>query len=56
MRHVQSAPTPKLPKMAVDRQEHCGQLHPECWVFHTMPHPPPHIWAHPHDWSLQPLY
>ena len=21
-----------------------------------MPHPPPCIWAHPHNWSLQPLY
>ena len=21
-----------------------------------MPQPPPHIWAHPRDWSLQPLY
>ena len=25
-------------------------------MFCTMPHPPSHIWAHPHDWSLQPLY
>ena len=23
---------------------------------HTMSHPPPCIWACPHDWSLQPLY
>ena len=28
-----------------DHQEDC-----------LMPHPPPHIWAHPHDWSLQLLY
>ena len=31
-------------------------VHPECWVFHAMPHPPLHIWAHPRDWNLQPLY
>ena len=29
------------------------QIHP---VGHTMPHPPPRIWVHPHDQSLQPLY
>ena len=28
-------------------------VHPERWVFHTMPHPRPHIWVHPHDQSLQ---
>ena len=31
-------------------------VHPEHRVFHTMPHPPPHIWAHLHNWILQPLY
>ena len=31
-------------------------VHPECWVFCAMPHPPLHIWVHPHDWSLQLLY
>ena len=30
-------------------------VHLECQVSCTMP-PPPHIWAHPHDQSLQPLY
>ena len=33
-----------------------GRDHLDCWVIHMMPHPPLHIWAHPHDWSLQPLY
>ena len=28
MWHVQNVPTPKLPKMAVDRQEHCGNSTP----------------------------
>ena len=31
-------------------------VHPEHWVFHTVPHPPLCIWVHPHNWSLQPLY
>ena len=31
-------------------------VHPEHRVFHTMPQPPPHIWAHPHNRSLHPLY
>ena len=33
-----------------------GREHLDCWVVHMMPYPPPHIWAHPHDWSLQLLY
>ena len=32
------------------------RVHPACWVYHVTPHPPPHIWAHPRDHSLQPLY
>ena len=31
-------------------------VHPGHRVFHAMPHPPPRIWAHPCNWSLQPLY
>ena len=31
-------------------------LYPGCQVFHAMPHPPLGIWAHPCDWSLQPVY
>ena len=33
-----------------------GMVHPDCRVVHMMPHPSPHIWAHPHDQSLQLLY
>ena len=33
-----------------------GRDHPDCWVVREMPHPPPHIWAHPPNWSLQLLY
>ena len=33
-----------------------GIVHPSCQVVHVTPHPPPHIWAHPRDWSLQLLY
>ena len=33
-----------------------GRDIPGCQDVHLMPHPPPHIWACPHDWSLQPLY
>ena len=33
-----------------------GRDHPDCWVVRVMPHPSPHIWVHPCDWSLQPLY
>ena len=33
-----------------------GRDHPECRVVCMMPHPPPHIWVHPHNRSLQPLY
>ena len=33
-----------------------GRDHPDCWVVLAIPHPPMCIWAHPHDWSLQPLY
>ena len=33
-----------------------AMVHPECRVFCMMPHPPPHIWAHTHNQSLQPLY
>ena len=31
-------------------------VHPGHQVFRTTPHPPPHIWVHPHDQSLQLLY
>ena len=30
--------------------------HPEHWVSHVRPHPPPCIWVCLHDRSLQPLY
>ena len=33
-----------------------GRDHPDGWAIHKTPHPPPHIWACPHNWSLQPLY
>ena len=33
-----------------------GRDHPDRWLVRLMPHPPPHIWAHPRDRSLQPLY
>ena len=33
-----------------------AMVHPERWVFNETPHPPPHIWVHPHDQSLQLLY
>ena len=29
---------------------------PGCQDAHPTPHPPPHIWVHPRDRSLQPLY
>ena len=43
-------------KMTQDDKNNVAMVHPECWVFHTMPHPPPCIWARPHNQSLQPLY
>ena len=33
-----------------------GMVHLDCRVVCMMQHPPLHIWAHPHNWSLQPLY
>ena len=33
-----------------------AMAHLERQVSRVMPHPPPGIWAHPHDQSLQPLY
>ena len=43
----------KLPKNGC---KSLGRDHPDCWMVHVMPHPPQHIWACPHNWSLQPLY
>ena len=48
-----------LPKIAQNGRKDMSKVatvHLECWVFHAMPHPPPCIWAHPDDRSLQPLY
>ena len=42
--------------MAIKDTSNVAAVHPECQVFHMMPHPPLHIWTHPRDWSLQPLY
>ena len=57
-RHISDVVHPKrvnteLPKNGCETQ---GKDHPDCWVVHLMPQPPPHIWAHPHDQSLQLLY
>ena len=41
---------PKMPTKTQDRD------HLDHWVVCLMPHPPPHIWAHPCNRSLQPLY
>ena len=46
----------KLPKMAIKDISNTAMVQPEHWVFCTMPHPPPHIWARPCDQSLQLLY
>ena len=45
----------KLPKNG-HRKKTAATVHPGHLVFHAMPHPPLHIWAHPHNRSLQPLY
>ena len=42
--------------MAVNDVNYVSRAYPEHQVFCAMPHPPPHIWVHPHDRSLQPLY
>ena len=45
-----------IPKLPENGRRTLGRDHPECQVVRMMPHPPLHIWAHPRDWSLQPLY
>ena len=44
-----------LTKTAVESEIH-GQGTPEHQVISAMPHPPPPIWARPHNRSLQPFY
>ena len=53
---VQSVSPGKYPKMAIILCNLCNRVHRECWVYCMMPHPPLHIWVHPHDRSLQLLY
>ena len=56
MHCVRSAPTTKLPKMAIDRQEHHGNSTPRALgVLHDATPSPAYLGC-PHDWSLQPLY
>ena len=43
----------ELPKNGRQTQ---GRDHLDHRVVCLMPHPPPHIWVHPRDRSLQPLY
>ena len=39
-----------------ESRKRLGRDIPGCRDAHLTPHPPLHIWVHPHDWSLQPLY
>ena len=43
-------------KLVENGRRTLGRDHPDPWVVCMMAHPPSHIWAHPHDRSLQPLY
>ena len=53
MRHVQSAPTPKLPKTAVDRQEHHGNGTPGApGVPRNATYEPTCLEAGHSDWAL----
>ena len=45
-----------ITKLPENDRRTSGRDHPDCWVVHVMPHPPPHIWSHPRDWSQQLLY
>ena len=43
-------------KLPQNSRRTSGMDHPDFQVVCVMPHSPLHIWAHPHDRSLQPLY
>ena len=46
----------KIAQNGHKKMSNAAMVHPECQVFHMMPHPPLHIWACPCNWSLQQLY
>ena len=47
---------PKIILKWPQTKKNVATAHPECWVFHAMPHPPPCTWAHPRGQSLQLFY